>query len=83
MSLQINLPAGTRDAVLKHLAELSFEKLPHGTDKTQIDAVKALVSAEINALPSEVNGVRVILEATSHQNGRTGSWSIFPVKVIV
>jgi len=86
MSLQINPPAGTREAVKRHIAELVSQhkaKLPATTDAAQAEAVSALLVAEIDSLPEAVNGCRVHCEATAHQGARVIQVSILPQHVLV
>lgn len=82
MSLQIG-SNGSRDGVLKHLLEQTGPdaKIPPGTDRAQMDAVRVLVETEIAALATEINGVRLIVDAVSHAGGRNINVQILPLKL--
>jgi hypothetical protein len=82
MSLQLN-GHGDRNAVIKKIQSQAWDKdkPTHGTDEKQFEAVRNLVVSEINALPEDVNGVRVVCEAVAHGNGRTIQINIFPQKL--
>jgi len=82
MSLQINAH-GTRDGILKHVAEVLGGKLPPQTDAAQAKAVGDLVTAELEQLPKELNGARVTVEAAAHSGARTIQLTIVPAKVHV
>lgn len=72
---------GTREGVLKKLAEAwpaDDTSQVNGTDRNQIEALRSLISAEIGALDSKINGVRVIAECAAHERARTLSVTILP-----
>lgn len=78
MAFQISAH-GSREGVLKHISEAKAK--PEGSDQRQIDAVKALLISEINALPPEINGVRVEASGQSDASIRTASFQVFPLKL--
>ena len=94
MSLQISTQ-GTREGVLKYVAaqfpkpekgadgNTPPDKLPHTSDRAQVENVKALIAAELEALPKEVNGARIHVEAHATPTGRTIQVQIvsFPVAI--
>ena len=83
MSMQCRFE-GTRAGVLKSLAEFcpkpstGEDKVPHMTDRTQVEAVRALVQSEVDALDTKHNGACVIVEATAHKGGRSIQVTVFP-----
>lgn len=82
---------GTREAVLRKLAEVypppaadvKDDKLPHVSDRAQVEAVRVLVAAEIAAVDPKVNGVRVICEASAVPNMRTVTLTVIPQEFVV
>ena len=84
MSLQISAN-GTREGVLRHLDSVKFEegKPIHGTDASQVAAVKAFVESEISSLKPEVNGLRLHVEASAHEGNRMIQIQIVPQKLHV
>lgn len=90
MSLQFS-GHGTREGVLKKLSEFcpappadaKDDKLPHGSDRAQVEAVRSLVASEIQAIDPKSNGVQVMAEANAHAGARTVTVTIFPREVSV
>lgn len=88
MSLQISAH-GTREGVVKTVssrhpkpAEGQQDKeVPHTSDRAQVENVRALLLAEIEALDKNVNGVRVHVEAFAHAGGRNIQIQIVPIKM--
>ena len=78
MAFQISAH-GSREGVLKHVKEA--KALPENSDQTQIEAVKALIVSEINAIPDDVNGVRVEASGNADKNIRTLSVQVVPTRL--
>lgn len=89
MSLQISAH-GTREGVVKTIssrhpkpADGPDKEVPHTSDRAQVENVRALLLAEIEALDKNVNGVRVHVEAFAHAGGRNIQIQIVPIKMDV
>ena len=77
---------GSRSAVIAALASevaLGPDGKTPAEDQAQIEAAKAFATAEINALPTDVNGVHVTLEGQAHAGGRTFTLTIVPKKMVL
>lgn len=70
---------GSREGVLRHVKEAKAE--PEGSDQTQIEAVKALIVSEVNALPTDFNGVRVESSGNAVPGHRTLSLQVVGMKI--
>lgn len=69
---------GTREGVLRKLADLhpkppegQPDKFPAGTDRQQVEALRALIKAEVEAIDPKANGVYVHVEGTVHSSARS------------
>lgn len=76
MAFQISAH-GTREGVLKVVAAAKSE----GQDQSQVEAVKVLIAAEINALPAEFNGARVESSGNAAQGTRHLSVQVAGLKL--
>lgn len=75
MAFQISAH-GSREGVLKHVKEAKAG--PENSDQTQIEAVKLLITSEINAIAPEINGVRVEASGNFTPTSRTLSVQVVP-----
>jgi hypothetical protein len=55
----------------------------HGTDESQVAAVKALLEVEIAAMPAQFNGCRVNVDASAQPGGRSVQVQIVPLTLMV
>jgi len=74
--------SGTKEGVIKAIkgAKTSPEEK---VCQKQIEAAKAYLIAEVNALPAECNGARVDATGQFHAGGRTLQSSVLPLKLHV
>ncbi len=72
---------GSKEGVIKNCIEPAKAGPGEKADQTQIEAVKALLVSEINALPADVNGVRVEAQGEAHAGARTITITIIPQKL--
>jgi hypothetical protein len=70
---------GSRGGVLKHIKEA--KALPENSNQAQIEAVKLLLVAEINAIGPEFNGCRVDASGDAQPTMRTMSMNVVPMKL--
>lgn len=78
MAFQISAQ-GSRKGVIAHIQ--AAKATPENSDQSQIEAVKALLEAEINALPAEFNGVQVSASGDAHKGGRSLQVTVIPQKI--
>ena len=75
---------GTREGIKNFLKNHpAVTRAPMGTDAAQVAAVQSFLAAEIDAMPAELNGVRIHCESNAHKGGRNISASIVPFSVQV
>ena len=71
---------GSREGVIKNCIEPAKAGPGEKADQTQIESVKKLLIAEIEAMPAEFNGVRVEAQGDA-SHARTISITIIPQKL--
>lgn len=71
---------GTRAGILKAIA---MAEVPKDADKVQVDAIKAFIVSEVNALPTEFNGCRVDAQGSAAANQRNLNATVIGLKLEV
>jgi hypothetical protein len=80
MGFQISA-VGTRAGVIKAINDA---KTPAPTDdQAQLVAAKIFLTAEVESLPAEFNGVQITVDADAHQGARSMQMTIIPRKLHV
>lgn len=81
MAFQISAH-GSREGVIKHIQAATARPENSEPAKAQLEAVKVLLTAEINAIPTEFNGVRVDAQGDCGQGGRQIQATVIPMKLL-
>lgn len=80
MAFQISAH-GSRDGVIKHIQAATARPENSKPAQDQLDAVKSLLVSEINAIPTDFNGVRVDAQGDCAQGGRQIQVTVIPMKL--